>query len=166
MLVIIIQITATLYTLTSYFNAYAVLSQRIISTQPAELYNLCPGQEVTITCEIRGSPIIAWSSDEYIGRGAQLHFISIDPVGVIRRINSTVATLINSTNDNGVTILVSQLRIIGSLSSSVACMNHVNGMIIAIMVHVLGMFNLTFHLLMQIRNRYCIAGVYYEAHDP
>jgi hypothetical protein len=129
-----------------------VLSQRIISTQPAELHNLCPGQVVTITCETRGSQIIAWSSDEYIGRsGAQLQLSSTDPVGVTRRTSSTVAALINNTNDNGVTVLVSQLRIIGSLSSSVACINADNGMIIAIMVHVLGM--LTFHIISS-----CMAG--------
>jgi hypothetical protein len=145
MLVIIIQIAATLYTLTSSFNT--VLSQRIISTQPAELHNLCPGQEVTITCETRGSQIIAWTSDEYIGRqGVQLEFLSIDPVGVTRRTSSAVASLINNTNDNGVTVLVSQLRIIGALSSSVACINIMNDMTVAIMVHILGI--LMFHLLM------------------
>lgn len=36
---------------------------------------VCSGSVLTFTCETRGSPIIAWSSDVYIGEGgAQLGF--------------------------------------------------------------------------------------------
>lgn len=146
MIVVTIQITATLYILTLCFNNI-VISQRIISTQPNELHNLCPGQEVTITCETRGSETIAWSSDEYIGRAAHLEFSSSEIVGVTKRAWSSniVATLANNTNENGVTVLVSQLHIIalpGALTSSVTCIHIANGITITITVHVLGMFHL------------------------
>ena len=147
MIIFIIQITATMYILT--FSA--VTTQKYISSQPDEFHNLCPGEEVNIICEIRGSPILAWSSNEYIGGGGiRFEFLIIDSVGatITSHVNPntvTVATLINRTIENGVVILVSQLHIIalsGVLTSSVTCINPSNGTMDTIMIHVLGMFHL------------------------
>ena len=131
------------------------ITQRIISPQlhVSELQNVCPGEEVTFTCETRGSPVITWSSDEYIGiRGTQLQFTIIDSVGTTRtsdHVNpNTVATLINVTNENGDDVLVSQLRIValsGFLTSSVACIDGSSGAINTVMFHVSGMFHLLMH---------------------
>ena len=68
---IIMTVTILIYVVT----ITAGYTQRIISPQPSELQNLCPGEEVNITCETRGSPILAWTSDEYIEQsGSYLEF--------------------------------------------------------------------------------------------
>ena len=60
------------------------ITQIIISPQLSELQNLCPGEEVTFTCETRGSSVLAWSSDEYIGSSdTRLEIIIFDNVGTI-----------------------------------------------------------------------------------
>ena len=92
----------TVTTLIYVVTITAGYTQRIISPQPSELQNLCPGEEVNITCETRGSPVLAWASEEYIGPAAQLEFRSIDIIGVTRAILNTTANLIKSTNEDGV----------------------------------------------------------------
>ena len=92
--------------------------------------SVCPGM-VSFTCETRGSEILAWFSDQYIGEGGlQLQFAAGDSVvGEIRKSGSivqTVATLTNSTVDNGVQVLVSTLNITvvpNSPGGSVTCMH-------------------------------------------
>ena len=85
------------------------------------------GQEITFTCITRGSLIISWSSDDYIGRGLQLEFISVDQTqsSIQSTVNSnTIATLVNVHVENGIVILESTLRIIVSSqfsSSSINC---------------------------------------------
>ena len=128
----------------------ASYSQRIISPQPGELQNLCPGEEVNITCEARESSLIAWASDDYIGAdGVQLEFILFDSIGTTRTSSmnpNTVATLINKTVEEGVHVLVSQLRIRTMsqfLNSSVTCIDVSSGTwyTITIRVRTIGMFH-------------------------
>ena len=73
----------------------------------------------------RGSPFLAWSSDDYIGDGVLLQFSSFDPVGTTRVVNSdTVAVLVDVSMESGVTVLESTLQLTVSSqfsSSSVAC---------------------------------------------
>ena len=75
----------------------------------------CPGDDVTFTCETRDSPILVWRSDQYIGlNGVQIEFLSIDPLGTISVSMvdpRTVAELINKSNHNGTSIIISQLNI-------------------------------------------------------
>ena len=142
-----IQITATIIVLIVTTG----ITQRIISPQLSELQNLCPGDEVTFTCETRGSPVIAWSSDEYIGSNVQFEFFIVESVGTTHTSPAnpnTVVTLINVTTENGVAILVSQLHIIvlsGFLTSSVTCIHLSLGQTNTIVFHVLGMFHLLMH---------------------
>ena len=123
----------------------AGITQRIISPQLSELQNLCPGEEVIITCEMRGSSVMAWISDEYIGSGSPLHFLIIDNIGDwhTSSINpNTIATLVNNTVEDGVQVLVSQLRIrvlSPLMNSSVTCMDVVLGTQTIAGLHVLGM---------------------------
>ena len=102
-------------------------AQRILTPQSDTLRDLCPGEEINITCETRGSPIIAWTSDEYIERGGtQLQLAIFNNVGETRTspINgNTVATLISNTIEGGVMVLQSQLRIIASADATVTCIN-------------------------------------------
>jgi hypothetical protein len=63
----------------------------------------------------RGSPIIAWSSNHYIGgNGAQLEFTIMESVPATRNsliATMTTATLVSVTEEEGVTTIVSELRI-------------------------------------------------------
>lgn len=104
---------------------------------------LCPGEVLTFTCATNGSSILAWISDEYIG--TQLGFATFNNIGDTRTspMNpNTVATLINKTNENGVDMLVSTLRIkvlSDLLDSSVTCM-HIDDQIMSTeRVQVIGM---------------------------
>ena len=121
-------------------------SQRITKPPQDELENLCPGEEVHITCETRNSQIIAWASEEYIEQGGtQLAFGTIDQVGYMHMspVNpNTIATLTKSrfdlnTNEH---VLESRLRIIVSDNSTVTCIHVGNGMTAQVRIQVLGMY--------------------------
>lgn len=77
---------------------------------------VCP-RVVTFTCVTRGSPTIAWSSDQYIGTGnAQITFsASINFVGdaFISRIDDRNIAIFtqNKVNTNGKRVLESILRL-------------------------------------------------------
>ena len=102
-----------------------------ITSVPQNLSTLYPEQTAVVTCITRGSGILAWSSESYIGQsGVQLEFLSSDEPGkTLQQLNNnTVAILVNVTNENGNRILVSKLYIIGSphptySNSSVTCSN-------------------------------------------
>ena len=123
-------------------------TQRIVSPQPSELQNLCPGEEVTITCETRGSIVISWVIEEYIGaRGTRLDFAIFNDIGDTRASHmnpNTVATLINKTVEDGVQVLVSQLHITAQsqfMNPSVTCINGRFGTQNTTRLRVLGMFH-------------------------
>ena len=84
------------------------------------------GEVMTFTCTTRGSPILAWRSDEYIGHSVQFEFLSTDPQGYTRHNQYVNATLISVAQDDGVTVMNSTLRIQASSKfsrSSVSCDN-------------------------------------------
>ena len=84
------------------------------------------GEIITFTCIIRESPILAWRCDEYIGHDAQIEFLSVDPPGYMVVSHNANATLNNVTQDNGVIVLNSTLRIQASSQfsrASVSCEN-------------------------------------------
>ena len=76
----------------------------------------CPGEEITFTCVTRGSPVLAWTSDQYIEQGGtQLEFATFDNENETRTIPinpNTVATLTRKAMENGEQVLESELRII------------------------------------------------------
>ena len=79
----------------------------------------CNGSEVIFTCETRGSPTLTWrGDDDYVGNGAQLGFAAeVNPIGTTMNSSSnpnTVATLTQNSTDDGVSVLVSTLRIIAT----------------------------------------------------
>ena len=91
----------------------------------------CPGDRLNFTCRTRDSPILAWSSDEYIGQNNPLEFLIIDDPGVVRLSSvdpNTVAVLMSVSYENGIPIITCNLSI-AVLSSivdhnhSVMCMN-------------------------------------------
>ena len=103
-------------------------SQMISSSLPDRQVS-CPGEEIIFTCVTRGSAVISWTSDEYIGRGDSLTFSTLDNLGETHTstINpDVVATFVSDNNDGGTRVLESQLHIITSLlfpNPSVTCVH-------------------------------------------
>lgn len=77
---------------------------------------LCPGTQITLTCVTRGATLISWRSIDYISRvtSSQLEFGDFDSEGTVQHssvYNTTIARLTNKSTENGVLILVSELKI-------------------------------------------------------
>ena len=89
------------------------MGQTVSIVTPLHNGNLaCSGDQITFECETRGSSIISWTSDEYIGQGdTLLQFSSADPAEMRRLdgIGDTVAILTVNRIENGVQVLVSTL---------------------------------------------------------
>ena len=101
--------------------------QQLTSTLREGNYT-CQGEEVVFTCTVSDSTlsvlVIAWRSDEYIGPDALLQFTTNDIQGENRTsmINENViAILTRNTDDNGVLVVESTLRIIATMPSQVTC---------------------------------------------
>jgi hypothetical protein len=88
----------------------------------------CRGEEVIFTCSVVDSSlsvlVLAWSSNEYIGSGDLLQFTTNQMPGA----NDTsaidgnvIATLTRNTNETGVLMVESTLRIIAVRPSVVTC---------------------------------------------
>lgn len=106
-IIFIIIITAILQAVFSQ-DLYPHLSSTLL---PGKV--LCPGEEVIFTCVTRGSSIIAWMSDEYIGGGKQLEFSTENEIGEhkVTRFGA-IATLVNKSDDGEmITVLESQLQV-------------------------------------------------------
>ena len=102
----------------------------LVSTLSAA-HVVCGGENVTFTCETRGSTILAWSSDDYIGRnGIQIQFLYIENSDKVRRPNAyTVAELTDVHWEGEVVVMTSVLSIRvqpDNSNSSVTC--HSTGM--------------------------------------
>ena len=91
------------------------MGQTVFIVTPLHNGNLaCLGDQITFECETRGSSIISWASDEYIGQGdTLLQFSSADPAEMRRLdgIGDTVAILTANRIENGVQVLVSTLHV-------------------------------------------------------
>ena len=89
---------------------------------------ICSGEVVIFTCTTRGSPILEWFSEEYIGTGGdRLQILSGSDRNTSSVNPDAVATRINVTNDNGETVIVSELRIIASISYPIATVSCSSG---------------------------------------
>ena len=88
---------------------------------------VCSGEKVIFTCITRGSPILEWFSEEYIGTGGdRLQILSGSDRNTSSITSDVVAVRINVTNDNGSTVIISELRIIASIKyprATVSCSN-------------------------------------------
>ena len=102
--------------------------QQILTSILREGNYTCQGEEVVFTCTVSDSTlpvlVIGWRSDEYIGPDALLQFTTDDMQGENRTsmINGNVtAILTRNTNDNGVLMVESTLRIVATVPSQVTC---------------------------------------------
>ena len=104
---------------------------------------VCPGDIIVFTCTTRGSEIISWTGDDYVGD--QIGFNTADMIDETRQgsVNiNTVATLINNTFDT-TPVLVSQLQItVSTISSnqSVICIHNSDGIREAVTFQVIGTY--------------------------
>ena len=106
-----------------------VSSQTLTSTLHSTEYGLkfaYDGEIIRFTCVAEGNSM-AWSSDEYIGSdGNRLEFVAIEQKGTEYRAGQTVATLVDVSSVNGLTILESLLQISvrsAFQTSSIRCHN-------------------------------------------
>ena len=88
-----------------------------------------PNQPLVFTCVTRGSGILEWKSNEYIGTGSVLQLLSINCVGrnVSSSNNLAVGTCKNVAFDDGTEIIESELYIVASLwfpVSTITCRNN------------------------------------------
>ena len=87
-----------------------------------------PQDKIILTCTTEGSSILEWSSEEYIRTGGdQLQTLSGNNKNTSSIAPDTVTTRIIVITDNGITVIVSELRfIIASLqypTATVSCSN-------------------------------------------
>ena len=120
-----------------------VIAQSLTTTlhggQPA-----CRGSVVTFTCETRGSNVIVWISDTYIG-SEQLGFVAATSSPGDTRTSlsnpNTLATLTSEYEDQGMTVLESTLRITAlpdPQNASATCIHAVSGNTRTIYFQVIG----------------------------
>ena len=90
-----------------------------------------PQEKLVFLCETRGSLILEWYSDEFIGRnGERLQLLSIDCTSRNYSSNTnpnTVATCLHVSNEDGDTVILSQLCILVSgdfQTATVTCLNN------------------------------------------
>ena len=89
-----------------------------------------PGEEIVFTCTTRYSNLLQWSSDEYIGSDGYNIQVFNGTLGTDVRRGSANATLVLATIENGVLVLVSELRIRTSAlhpTASIQCNNNGHG---------------------------------------
>ena len=104
-----------------------------LTTESPTLYSgnlACSGDQITFVCETKGSSIIAWTSNEYIGQGgAQLQFAAAEVPSLANTLHGTgdtVATFTDNRVENRVQVLTSTLRVTASSvypNPSVTCIH-------------------------------------------
>ena len=109
------------------------MSGQVLTSTLREGNRVCPGDEVTFTCTIRGSSslsfiAVGWSSPEYItGQGSSLQLSTANTIGDVETSTdmdgnvTATATVTNNTNINEELVLESMLRITAVESSMVTC---------------------------------------------
>lgn len=113
------------------FIVYAKSSRADAAVQLESSLNVdqlaCPDDLVIFTCTTRGTPILEWFSEEYIGTGGdRLQILSESARNTSSITPDAVAVRISVSRENGVTVIVSELRIIASTkypTATVSCSN-------------------------------------------
>lgn len=106
---------------------------------PQNVTLVCPGETLIFTCRTVGSPLLGWSSSQYISEsGVQLFFTSNDVVNASKpspnRLSTGNLTKLN-VSDPAMIIIESQLQLVVSdeyNSSQIMCSNTANGIDVAI----------------------------------
>ena len=86
-----------------------------------------PQDVITFTCMTRESQILEWFSEEYIGTGRdRLQILSESNRNTSSITPDVIATRISVTTENGIVVIVSELRIVASIeypNATVSCGN-------------------------------------------
>ena len=87
-----------------------------------------PQDIIIFTCTTRGSPILEWFSEEYIGTGGdRLQILSESDRNTSSINPDAVATRISVTLENGIVVIVSELKILVSMQYPTATISCSNG---------------------------------------
>ena len=99
----------------------------------SQMLLVCPGEPVTFTCTIVGSPFLAWSSRQYISEsGSQLLFSSSEDMVGTTRTSPNGASVGNLTKINSSDPITLESMLHFSVSeqystSEIICINAANG---------------------------------------
>ena len=123
----------------------SINSQQDIRLNTTSGDSVRPGDDVTIMCTTIGSSIIAWSSDEYIGRGGvRLELFANATSRESSQISNATAVLLNTSySSEGDIVLTSALSLIimeTPYNISVTCVNIGRETNSTIRLNVLGMY--------------------------
>ena len=100
------------YVFVPFFFTIALSSENVILTSTlADDHTAPPEEEIIFTCTTRGSSILQWSSIEYIDSDGYNIQIYNSTLGNDVQRGSAHATLVRAAIENGVLVLVSELRI-------------------------------------------------------
>ena len=83
----------------------------MLTSTLADGHTAAPEQEVVFTCVTRFSNVLQWSSSEYIGNDGHNIQIYNGTLGTDVTRGSARAILVRAATENGVLVLVSELRI-------------------------------------------------------
>ena len=109
------------------FIVYAKSSRAAVKLE-SSVNVACPGELVIFTCTTRGTPILEWFSEEYIGTGRdRLQILSESARNTSSVTPDVVAVRINVSIESGVTVIVSELRITASTKYPIATVSCSNG---------------------------------------
>ena len=87
-----------------------------------------PQDIITFTCTTRGSPILEWFSEEYIGTGGnRLQILSGSNRNTSSISPDVVATRLNVITENKIIVIVSELKIVASIRYPIATVSCSNG---------------------------------------
>ena len=113
----------------------------LLSSRPQNVSIVYQGQGIVFTCVTRGSPILAWSSDDYVGTGGiLLEFLSINLPGFTQGAMDNTFAVLKSVDSESL-VLESELHLTVSSSfptSTVACLGVNTGLSDNITFHVSG----------------------------
>ncbi len=131
--IVIIKLTGSYLRIVKFYNVVISSAnelQIMVTSNISTSEVVCPGNIVVFTCTTRGSAVISWTGDDYVGD--QIGFNAANMIGDKRQGSAnpnTIATLINNTLD-GTPVLVSQLQInvlTVSSNQSVVCIHNSDG---------------------------------------
>ena len=107
-------------------NKTIIIAVTLTSTLNSERV-VYPQDIIIFTCTTGGSPILEWFSEEYIGTGRnRLQILSESDRNTSSITPDAVATRISVTTENGIVVIVSELRILASKeypNATVSCSN-------------------------------------------
>ena len=115
--------------MSSFFTIAQQSDEVVLISTLADDHIAPPGEEIVFTCTTLSSNILQWNSSEYIGRNSHIQVYN-GTLGTDVRRGSAHAILVRAAIEDGVLVLVSELRIRASTlhsTATVQCDNNGHG---------------------------------------